>query len=448
MKNKTVKSLMTVLAALFIVATAAFGNFCGVSLYNKLKGCTHEYWDNGVCQRCGYVCEHDWSMGSCFYCDMPCDHVWEEGVCSRCRLACQHEWDGETCTLCAMVCPHDSYVDSVCELCGMDCEHHWVRDMCAKCHAVCTHQRHDTQGVCERCGMKLVHRFISGVCACGAEPLSYSKPLPAELYAHCSQPGSVEVVTYYAPLYYTNSVTVGKAMSVYLPYGYDENRKYNVLVMVHGGEGDNTDWMENSFVMDDETVVCMKNLYDNMIQQRIIEPLIIVAPYTDSYVNGGGFMDTGPEQFAPELRDYILPYIIENYSTYAEGSSMEQMQAAREHFGIGGCSNGSLYAYNAGLVENLEILSNFICLSGCNNAGGVVSALESQDYTVAYLYAGAGDRDHQRDNSFIGYDYIVSTSPKLTEGENTKFELIQGRHTWNTWSTAFFNAAQLLFPNE
>ena len=445
MKNKTVKSLLITLAALLMLAAGAFCIFKGVNAY-KLQNCPHEYWDNGVCQRCGYVCEHDWSRGVCFYCGTPCDHIWEDGVCGICKLPCRHERDGDTCTLCGYVCPHDSYVDSVCELCGIDCEHRWVGDMCADCHVVCTHERHDTQGICERCGMRLVHRFISGVCACGAEPLSYSTPLPEELYAPCSQQGSVTVVNYYAPLYSTNSVTVGKVMSVYLPYGYDENKKYNVLVMVHGGEGNNTDWLDNSFVMDDGTVVCMKNLYDNMIQQRIIEPLIIVTPYTDSYVNGGGFMDTGPEQFAPELRNYILPYIVENYSTYAQGSSPEQIRAAREHFGIGGNSNGSLYAYNAGLVENLDLLANFICLSGSNNASGALRALESQDYTVDYLYAGAGSFDPQKDNALRGYDYIVENSAKLTEGENAKFELICGGHTWNTWSTAFFNAAQLMFP--
>ena len=445
MKKKTAKSLLITLAALLMLAAGAFCIFKGVSAY-KLQNCTHEDWDKGVCSLCGYACEHDWADGECSFCGMSCTHAWEEGVCGICGLACLHEWDEGTCAVCAMVCPHESYVESICELCGTACGHQWERGICAVCRAACPHERHDTQGICERCGMELVHHYVSGVCACGAEPLIYDKPLPKEFFDPCSRQGSITVVNYYAPLYSTDTVTVGKTMSVYLPYGYDESKKYNVLVMVHGGGGDNTDWMDNRFVADNGTVVCMRNLYDNMIQQRIIEPLIIVAPYTDSFVKGGGFMDTGPEQLDPELREYILPYIVENYSTYAEGSSFEQMQAAREHFGIGGCSNGALYAYNAGLVGNLELFSNFICLSGCNNASGAAGALESKPYPVGYLYAGAGSWDPQKDYSLRGYDYIVDNSPKLTEGENAMFLLINGGHTWSTWSTSFFNAVQLLFP--
>lgn len=334
-----------------------------------------------------------------------------------------------------------------CAVCGQFCRHEWRDSVCTVCGMACPHVQHDVDGYCTSCGKKMIHHYVSGMCECGSKPIVHTRPLSQETYNVCSEQGSIHLVDYQAKLYSTSSVTVIKRMRVYLPYGYDEKEKYNVLVMVHGG-GNDGDWMDNIIDTELGTSVCMRNVYDNMIQQRLMKPMIIVTPCTDSYVYGAGYVDTGPEQLAPELRKDILPYIAEHYSTYAEDGSIEALQAAREHFGIGGCSNGALYAYNAGLTANLDIFSNFLCFSGCNNVNSTVQVLESQPYTVSCLYAGAGSGDTQKDTVTSGYWYVVDNSTKLTPGENTWIETISGGHTWDTWGTLFYNAAQLLFQEE
>lgn len=446
-KKRTLKNLLIVLASLLGLAAAAFFAFLGINTH-RLKTCAHESWDNGVCLTCGYVCGHDWEDGACIHCGMVYDHKWENGVCSICRIPCPHQWEHGTCTVCGMVCSHEQYKNGICFACGEVCSHEWYDGVCTVCGMVCQHVQHDMDGFCTSCGEKQLHHYVNGACVCGAQPIVYTHALPHEFFDMCSEQGSVQVVNYSAPLYAAQSVTVSKKMSVYLPYGYSEDKKYNVLVMIHGASGSDGDWMDNIIDTEHGTAVCMRNLYDYMIQQRIIEPLIIVSPYTDSYVPGGGFMDTGPEQFAQEVKAIILPYIVDHYSTYAENGSPEELQAARAHFGIGGCSNGALYVERAGMAENLGIFSNFVCLSGFSYVRDVVKSLESQDLSVSYLYAGAGTVDAQKDSVIDGYEYIVDHSEKLTEGENAHIEIVTGSHTWDTWAALFFNAAQLLFQSE
>lgn len=443
-KKKTVKNLLVVLGCVLGLAAAGFFAFLGINDY-KMKNCPHESWANGVCINCGYACVHDWEDGVCRRCGKVCNHSWADGVCGICKMPCLHQWENGTCTICGTVCGHEHYENGVCTTCGTVCTHEWLEGTCSVCGLACRHVQHDIDGICTVCGEKQVHHYRNGVCACGAEPVFYTKALPNELFDICSEQGSVQVINYSAPLFASNSVTVSKKMRVYLPYGYSEEEKYNVLIMVHGASGSDGDWMDNIIDTDLGTAVCMRNLYDNMIQQRVLEPLIIVTPYTDSYIQGGGYVDTGPEQFAHEVREVILPYIVDHYSTYAENGSLEALEAAREHFGLGGCSNGALYAERAGMAENLDIFSNFICLSGFTNVRDVVRALESSDHDVRYLYAGAGTADSQRDPVEDGYGYIVNRSEKLTEGENARLELVTGGHSWDVWAALFYNAAQLLF---
>ena len=53
----------------------------------------------------------------------------------------------------------------------------------------------------------------------------------------CDQQGTVESLTYEAPAYATNELlgtdsTIEKTVQVYLPYGYDESKQYNVLYLL------------------------------------------------------------------------------------------------------------------------------------------------------------------------------------------------------------------------
>lgn len=70
------------------------------------------------------------------------------------------------------------------------------------------------------------------------------------------------------------------------------------------------------------------------------------------------------EQFVRELREDILPFIVQNYSTYAADGSAEAISAARDHFAYAGLSMGSIYAYNSVMPLCLDLFAWFGCFSG------------------------------------------------------------------------------------
>lgn len=87
------------------------------------------------------------------------------------------------------------------------------------------------------------------VSACGAteeiktETLSGTVPdeleyIPEEYKKPADHPGTLEKLTYEtweSFSYEDHSQKLTKEVCVYLPYGYDENEKYNVFYLSHGG---------------------------------------------------------------------------------------------------------------------------------------------------------------------------------------------------------------------
>ena len=98
-------------------------------------------------------------------------------------------------------------------------------------------------------------------------------------------------------------------------YGYDPEKQYNILYLMHG-TGDNEDyWLlahpEN------------KTMLDQMIEQQVIEPLIVVTPtfYVEDDCKDG--LDPLTYSFAKELRNDLMPAVEAQYSTYAETATMQ-----------------------------------------------------------------------------------------------------------------------------
>ena len=94
----------------------------------------------------------------------------------------------------------------------------------------------------------------------------------------CDQQGTVESLTYEAPAYATNELlgadsTIEKTVQVYLPYGYDESKQYNVLYLLHGTGGNDEYWFKRE---GNGVVTC--NVLDNMIKDGLCDPVIVVTP--------------------------------------------------------------------------------------------------------------------------------------------------------------------------
>ena len=131
-----------------------------------------------------------------------------------------------------------------------------------------------------------------------------------------SQQGTVVELEYETPAYAVNDLlglneTLTKKATVYLPYGYDESKQYNVLYLLHGTKGDADGPMEEFWLVQwgEQT----RNVLDNMIEKGLCEPLIVVCPNYYSYVEGHALGDEQAKALSEKLNvpgDHIYMNII------------------------------------------------------------------------------------------------------------------------------------------
>ena len=293
-----------------------------------------------------------------------------------------------------------------------------------------------------------IHSYLNGVCSvCGATPEFLTDYLPEEFYRECSHPGTVTKHDYDVTSYVNESVrTLHKSFNIYLPYGYDESRPYNVLILVHGGGGDEDSWLNTVYHSGDYSM-SGRVILDNMFEQGICEPCIVVTPATESSYTQG--LTAGIMQMQDELRDYIMPYIAEHYSTYAADSSIESLVNARDHFGLGGVSNGALFTFEGGMRHNFDLFGSYLALSGDGEPWITAGIIESGDYAtlpVNCFFTGAGTmNDWQQNYTEIGFDYFVERDSRFVEGTNAWHVDVEGGHEWKVWFTDLYNALPLMF---
>ena len=297
-----------------------------------------------------------------------------------------------------------------------------------------------------------IHRYHDGICTvCGEAPEFYTGFLPHEFYTETENAGTVELHKYEITAYPLGYGTYNKCFNVYLPYGYDDSKPYNVLVLVHGSGGDQNSWLNDVYKYKDEGVeMCGRIILDNMFEKGICDPCIVVCPVTEIPQCQG--LTASTMQLRQELREYILPYIAEHYSTYAADSSLESLKSARDHFALGGFSNGALFVYEGGMRYNFDLFGSYADFSGNGEPWVTVTAIKHtneafKDLTMNCYFTGAGtDGDWQQNYTKIGYDYFLEHLPYLVEGKNAWHLDIEGGHEWKLCFTNLFNSLPLMFP--
>lgn len=218
------------------------------------------------------------------------------------------------------------------------------------------------------------------------------KAMPGSYKSDCSQAGKV------VKLDYKNYSQVSKYANVYLPYGYDENKKYNVFYLMHGG-GENQD----TIFSDD---VNFKRILDNMIMNGDIEPMIVVTP---TFNNGAGSdMTQNAQTFYKELVSDLIPAVEGKYSTYAESTSADAIKASRKHRAFGGFSMGGLTTWYC-FLNTLDYVAYYMPLSGDCWAGNtpadkakvVADVVKKSGYTTRdfFVMCATGTKD-------IAYDAL------------------------------------------
>jgi len=276
-----------------------------------------------------------------------------------------------------------------------------------------------------------------------------------ECFEACSEPGTLVDAEYRTRDYVRGlEEPVTKKMCIYLPYGYDESKQYDVLFLMHVSGSDENFWLKNDMYYacpeSGYITVSVKNLVDNMIMAGRCRPCILVA--ADGFLNDDlrarHDTSTAYTQFAHEFGKDIMPFVAENYATYAEGADRESLAAAREHFGFVGASYGAYMCYLSVLPDNLDIISNFAMSGGGSmsyeNLYNSWCAHGTENLPISCLYIGTGEFD-DRAGPEGAYLRFLGHSEKFT-GDNLYFSLYtQTKHEAREWINSLYNALQLFF---
>lgn len=180
------------------------------------------------------------------------------------------------------------------------------------------------------------------------------RDVPSEYYEECKTKGSVVSFSYKAD-------GKDKRALVYVPYGFDAAKQYDVLYLLHGGADDET-W----YFRGEGESSPLSNVLDHMFDSGECEPCLVVTP---TYMTPGANALEAAANFYRELRDCLIPAFESAYPTYADAAN-DGIISSRRHRAYGGFSLGSLSTW--GVFEHcLDEVAYYMPISGdCWSAPG------------------------------------------------------------------------------
>ncbi|MDA8976668.1 alpha/beta hydrolase-fold protein [bacterium] len=227
--------------------------------------------------------------------------------------------------------------------------------------------------------------------------------------------------------YKSKTVGTTRKLNVYTPPGYNTDKKYPVLYLLHGIGGDETEWQR--FATPDM-------LLDNLIAEGKAEPMIIVMPNGRAQKNDraeGNVMAAAPAfaVFERDLLDDVIPAIESRYS----------VDPSCEKRALAGLSMGGGQSLNFGLTH----LDTFAWVGGFSSAPNtkspeeLVPDPEAAKKQLELLWLSCGNKD-----GLIG----------ISQGLQRYLKKNEVPHVWNVdghghdathWRNNLYHFTQKLF---
>jgi enterochelin esterase-like enzyme len=180
--------------------------------------------------------------------------------------------------------------------------------------------------------------------------------------------------------YDSKSVGTTRKMQVYTPPGYDKEKKYPVLYLLHGIGGDETEWQR--FAQPDV-------LLDGLIADKKAVPMIVVMPNGRAQKNDrpeGNVYQHGPAfaAFEKDLLEDVIPTIEKRYS----------VEANADKRALAGLSMGGGQTLNFGL-GNLDTFSWIGAFSAAPNTKKPEELAKPKDLKkhLKLLWLSCGSKD-------------------------------------------------------
>lgn len=241
--------------------------------------------------------------------------------------------------------------------------------------------------------------------------------------------GAVHIVKYFS-----TAQQVNRNMYVYVPPGYDVNKKYPVFYLRHGGGGNETSWYVEG---------CAANIIDNLLAQGKIVPMLVVMTNgnVEKQVEGGAYGEEGIRIMANELFDDVIPLIEKEYSAYTD----------QQHRAIGGLSMGGGQSFYIGLhhKEKFDWVGSFSTgiFGGIPSANfdaekaipGILTNASAFNKELKLFYISCGEQDPRITHTSNLIDQLNANGLKVM------YETFEGNHEWKVWKHSLRNYLQLLF---
>jgi S-formylglutathione hydrolase FrmB len=281
-------------------------------------------------------------------------------------------------------------------------------------------------------------------------------------------------------------IPIEKKCNIYLPEGYkedDKDKKYNVLYLLHGVGGNRYEWLDGSGNVDGNSVIC--NIFDNLIANGDIDPLVIVFPdgrsacdWTDNSFNSEGTNMLGFYYFDYELRYDLIPFIESKYNVYAniKDTTSEGIAYNRMHRAIAGLSMGGMQCLNLivggyrcdskiytgtkggwsngldktvlalGMKDLFDYIGAFSNAPTSSDGEVLGSSIKSCRHRLHLLYVTCGDADEiaSQDGYAKAIDSIIEAGGDNL-GDYYQILIEGGVHDFNVWNNGAYNFIRLCF---
>lgn len=243
-------------------------------------------------------------------------------------------------------------------------------------------------------------------------------PIPEGYKTEATKQGSLEEVCYdtYDSLNYgVGEKTLRKKALIYLPYGYDETKQYNICYLMHGGWRNEETLLKGTAGSSSPSWApeappdWFKNVLDNAMENGDMQPMIIVCPtYNNLSVEDSADYSlalTLTGNYHNELLNDLIPAVESQYSTYANGDvTISGIENFRNHRGFGGFSMGGVCTWRV-FEYCLDYFRYFMPMSGAADAGAMDAAVKNSKYGPDdfFLWTASGTSDF----AFSGFNNQV-----------------------------------------
>jgi len=248
----------------------------------------------------------------------------------------------------------------------------------------------------------------------------------AEYMADTSAPhGAWATVRYYSKLTHTE-----RQMQVYTPPGYNrDHRRYPVLYLMHGGGGNDTDWIAN---------MRANYILDNLLAKHRAKRMIVVMPDGNVTPSFNINYSLPQDVFPQELLGSIVPKIERDFRA-APGA---------RNRALAGLSLGGLWTFDTMLLHPGEFAYLGDFSSGwfqatrddlVQNHSDLLRNPRINERTKLLWITVGGPED-------IAYANNIATRA-LFDKYHIKYKFVQGTggHVWDTWRRNLRDFAPLLF---